>query len=538
MTSVRKYFKYLNKNGLSILALLALITLAINLKNRNNKATFKVQTLEHFEKNKSPEKLKASEFLISNSKSHFSFFWNVKDYYGNTISNFKPERFKNTYQARDSLFKLKAQYQLDSIISDHKQLQADYLVKNIDLAFLAKEKYSWCKKLTTEQFNNYVLPYRIGNERLNNWRSYFYQKYQSLADSCEQVQFNAIDFCIRLNNEIKKDISYNSACSILPGHDDYSQVIERKQGDCIGMTHFATWAMRSLGLAIAKDEAPYWGNYDYGHSWNVLITKSESIPFGGCGDNPGKMPLYYRAPKVFRHSFSVNEDRTIKQELTKYELPKIFTSPNLKDVTDQYYNTLDITINIKKRYKFVFLCVFNGNKWVPVELGEKKWWSSKVTFHNMTDSLLYMPGYYQTGSITPAGYPFFIDSNGSKIIFEPDRKAKVTIDKIWSYSYWNGNVTKKNHEYTLYLWDHRWIPIAQEKSKPHTYDSKSKEWLLINDQSSLDEEKVKYFVTFYNIPASGLYRLENDRPFWLEKGQRVRSMPGEKIVYKKLISKR
>ena len=48
------------------------------------------------------------------------------------------------------------------------------LQDNIDFAFRVKEEFPWGSGLSQELFLHYVLPHRISQEPLENWRPYFY----------------------------------------------------------------------------------------------------------------------------------------------------------------------------------------------------------------------------------------------------------------------------------------------------------------------------------------------------------------------------
>ena len=69
------------------------------------------------------------------------------------------------------------------ITSDLHAIRADFLIENIDLAFEVWKKYHWCSRLTEQEFCRLILPYRIKNEPLEDWRNFYYHKYKDVADS-------------------------------------------------------------------------------------------------------------------------------------------------------------------------------------------------------------------------------------------------------------------------------------------------------------------------------------------------------------------
>ena len=60
------------------------------------------------------------------------------------------------------------------VIPDVSVITADYLISNIDLAFYAWKEYPWCRNLSFEEFCEEILPYRMRNEPLENWRGYYF----------------------------------------------------------------------------------------------------------------------------------------------------------------------------------------------------------------------------------------------------------------------------------------------------------------------------------------------------------------------------
>lgn len=61
-------------------------------------------------------------------------------------------------------------------IYDVQTITADYLIHNIDHAFKKWEECSWNKNLSFEDFCEFLLPYRIGDEPLEEWRNKYEKK--------------------------------------------------------------------------------------------------------------------------------------------------------------------------------------------------------------------------------------------------------------------------------------------------------------------------------------------------------------------------
>lgn len=70
---------------------------------------------------------------------------------------------------------------------DIHEVDSAYLVKNIDYAFKVWKEQPWGKSIVFSDFCEYILPYRIGDETLTDWREDIYNKYNPLLDNVRQM---------------------------------------------------------------------------------------------------------------------------------------------------------------------------------------------------------------------------------------------------------------------------------------------------------------------------------------------------------------
>ena len=135
------------------------------------------KVLDHYQNQ--PEKLKAARFLIANIPAH-------RTYVGKEIDSLKQMKKESIQQGRISdeiVTHWKSfDYSSSQVVKDIDVIKADILIENIDLAFEAWEKRSWSKQYSFEDFCEYVLPYRIGDEPLEKWRRIYYERYSPVLD--------------------------------------------------------------------------------------------------------------------------------------------------------------------------------------------------------------------------------------------------------------------------------------------------------------------------------------------------------------------
>jgi len=92
-------------------------------------------------------------------------------------------------------------FKRDTLIYDVNYITADYLIENIDMAFIAWKK-PWAAHLTFDQFCEYLLPYRSSNEPIESWRRQLFDRYNWIKDSMSDVT-NPTEACALINNELK-----------------------------------------------------------------------------------------------------------------------------------------------------------------------------------------------------------------------------------------------------------------------------------------------------------------------------------------------
>ena len=67
---------------------------------------------------------------------------------------------------------------------DLKALKAEFLVKNVRLAERARLEAPWGKDMPESTFRQYVLPYANVNERRDDWRQDFFDRFTKEAWKC------------------------------------------------------------------------------------------------------------------------------------------------------------------------------------------------------------------------------------------------------------------------------------------------------------------------------------------------------------------
>ena len=195
-----------------------------------------------------------------------------------------------------------------------------------------------------------------------------------------------------------------------------ASLLRCKTGNCRDEASYTVYLCRSLGIPAAIDFTPHWGNRSLSHSWSVLIKPDGTgTPFYmGCA--PCDTAHYYhpyKKPKVFRYRYQLNREYA-KDLQSETEVPALFHMPKFTDVTDEYYETTDVTRDVPAEAadrRIAYICVFDNRQWIPVHYGRIR--DGQVTFTSMGRSIMYMAAFYEDGNVVPFGNPFCIEADGS-----------------------------------------------------------------------------------------------------------------------------
>ena len=147
---------------------------------------------------------------------------------------------------------------------DLKQLTNQFLLENIRMSHKAMHEAPWGDKIPKEIFLNYVLPYANVNERRDNWRKDFYERFSDIEKKTRSIGRAAIV----LNNYVfqELDVSYHATKRPKPDQSPYES-IEAKYASCTGLSILYADALRSVGIPARLVAIPQWKDKSGNHTW-------------------------------------------------------------------------------------------------------------------------------------------------------------------------------------------------------------------------------------------------------------------------------
>ncbi len=434
------------------------------------------KVITHFKEEGNVIKEEAAYFLIGNMKNHGYLEYKLVDSAGAKVDfnvlNY-PD-YETLLDGWDEIENRKGNihFEKDTFYHDYHEIKADYLIKNIDLAYKAWDENPWSQHLDFEQFCEYILPYRSSNEPIEDWREYFADELSWVKDSIKDPT-DPVEAACYINDYIKSWFRFDPRYYEHPTDQGLKEMLSNKMGRCEDMTNLAIYAMRAMGIPVMSDFTPYWANTGNNHAWNAIIAKDGStIIFMGGEANPGEYKLGHKLAKVYRKTFAI-QDNSLPEKMEKWEkAPPYLNSNSIRDVTPDYVSTETLKIALNKGIpdstNFSYLCVFNSGEWKAIDY--TRFYGDKATYNKMGKGVAYLPAFYYDEEIIPAGDAFILSDSAEVIKKVPNgnkrisltlysttkRVTKETTDFIEHAEFNPGNT------YILYYWNDKWVEVGKD----------------------------------------------------------------------------
>ena len=396
------------------------LDIALELAGENRAEMEKV--LAHYEDDE--EGYQAARFLIENMPRWYSYSNTMFD----SIRPVLAKAVEEYYLAPETIKTWKdVPFYAGEKAFDVQTIQAEYLIKNIDWALKVYREKPWNKHLPFADFCEYILPYRIYDEPLSDWREKFYTRYTHVLDSLYPDGTDVIKASQLIITELEKDTFFYFTDIPMP-HFPADFLLDNHIGYCRDYCDAAVYALRACGIPAATDEIVYSPEYQHGHSWGVVRdTTGHMVSFTMYEYLPSRT----RSPKdsrkrgkIYRPCYGWQAEPI--QGITRdTEVPALFRDRYRKEVTSEYFGENEISVFIENQdQKYVYLGVFSPNGWIPVDIAKAH--RKKAQFRNLEPQVIYQPFYQTAYGQQQAGYPFLFTGD-SIHAFVP---SKIETEKV------------------------------------------------------------------------------------------------------------
>jgi transglutaminase-like putative cysteine protease len=146
---------------------------------------------------------------------------------------------------------------------DRESLSAEFLSKNLDLAFQARKEFPWAAGVPEEIFHNDVLPYAVFDETREPWRA----EYLEMARELVKESKTATEAAQALNRGLFKrvNVHYNTGRKRPNQSPSESRAISK--ATCTGLSILLVDACRAVGIPARAVGTPMWTNERGNHTW-------------------------------------------------------------------------------------------------------------------------------------------------------------------------------------------------------------------------------------------------------------------------------
>lgn len=382
------------------------------------------RVLNHYKDRGDTLKWRAARFLIANMKDKFSYSIPELDSIRQVMIDVK------TKEAVDKSWK-SFPYRNYPKVYDAQTITADYLIENIELAFESWQRYAWGKYYSFEDFCEYLLPYRIGDEPLERWRveyrDYFVPLLDSLYKGTDVVEAASTVQHYAERAGYRHDVNFS-----IPHHGALSL---RKcwLGTCREYCDYIMYMFRTLGIPVTRDRYKYSPEIRHSHEWNAVEdTTGRFIPIefhesGVKRDWENKR----RKGKVYRTCFA------------RQAHPAFDGDYYLRDVTADYFGENRVKVPVEKK-EDGFIAVFAFEGWMPVGHYEQKGGYARV--ENIEPEAIFMPVVQGQNGLVENGYPFMLEGEEVRVLKPDDtQKEKVKLTRKYPVtSYMRGHLYRIN----------------------------------------------------------------------------------------------
>lgn len=362
--------------------------------------------------------LKAAIFLIENMPGHYTLDNEFLFKYRQSMDSLYPHMSKvikdviYTIPQHDDMFKGNVHK-----VEDLKIMRADYLIHHIDNAINMWQSCPWLQSVSFQDFCEYLLPYRLGDEPLSEIDSTQYLWKQVYRD------MNYYNYTPLLLEDVK---SFQR--NIIGTNDNvYFQNLQTPllkspiyTLECLDMCFYDVIGFRYSGIPSTIDFIPNWSSRNGRHYWRTIIDPS-------CLQDNFSETLNPRTGKVYRMTYSHN---LIPISNGVDSIPELFQNPFYKDVTGKYLKTAEITVRCDAQLsynpEYLYLAIFNDLEWKPITWAKNK--GGKAIFESIGRNIVYLPLYYKGKQELCAGYPFKVDLKGNLINLIPDQKHTIILN--------------------------------------------------------------------------------------------------------------
>jgi hypothetical protein len=363
------------------------------------------KTVAHYLEENDSIGLKAAFYLISNMGWNYSVVYQVNDSTGETYQ-IDPTAFSNGQSMLDYWDSLDIAvggllYEPLKFQADRDTVKADKLIENINNSLI----HPWVQIFHDTIIFQYILPYRIGNELIEYWKSPMLSDHSWLLKAMDTA--HPVASLTQLINHHTDSLFHFDKRFVKQAHTlSYDEIKHLRRGNYTDLAYQKIRMLRTFGIPATLDYTPLISDTNQGFSWAVAMNiEGDFVPLLP----PGTEHLFNhegRIPKVYRRIFHNNENSLFAKKKREVTTPPFIGHFHYKDVTHEYFSTSEVLLNLSCPDTLVYLAVWNDDEWKAVDWAICR--NNQAHFNHLAIGSKLRPVYLKNKRVEVYGEPFVL----------------------------------------------------------------------------------------------------------------------------------
>jgi transglutaminase-like putative cysteine protease len=173
-------------------------------------------------------------------------------------------------------------------LNDLAESNGEFLLKQIDAAFQARDFFSWGKTVPDDIFRHFVLVYRVNNEYLDTARTVFFEE---LKDRIKNLSM--YEAALEVNHWCHEKVTYKGTDARTSAP---LALVRTSWGRCGEESTFTTAALRAAGIPARQCYTPRWVHTDDNHAWVEVWIDGKWHYLGACEPEPELDAAWFTGP--------------------------------------------------------------------------------------------------------------------------------------------------------------------------------------------------------------------------------------------------
>ncbi len=163
-------------------------------------------------------------------------------------------------------------------LSDLADYDGTFFLDQVKVALKARSEMAWGQKIPEDVFLHFVLPLRVNNENLDQFRVVMYDEIKNRISG-----MNMHDAALEVNHWCHEKVTYR-------GSDDRTSSplasVKTSFGRCGEESTFTVTALRTIGIPARQVYTPRWAHSDDNHAWVEVWVDGKWYFMGACEPEP------------------------------------------------------------------------------------------------------------------------------------------------------------------------------------------------------------------------------------------------------------